>query len=131
DQKLKSFLDSGTINCDPTDDFSSLWHKVFRELQVKMQGHQPPGLTAQATTETVALDEFLNKKVAPDDIRYVLTRVPQSIVIIIDEIDRIEDGQATTLLADTIKTLSDHSVDATLVLVGVADSVDELISEHR
>src|SRR6266513_631954 len=38
---------------------------------------------------------------------------------------------APTLLNDTIKTLSDHSVDATLIFVGVADSVDQLISEHQ
>ena len=37
----------------------------------------------------------------------------------------------TTLIADTIKTLSDHAVDATLLLVGVADSVDSLIKEHQ
>jgi len=33
--------------------------------------------------------------------------------------------------ADAIKMLSDHSVRATVVLVGVADSVDQLISEHQ
>lgn len=35
------------------------------------------------------------------------------------------------LLADTIKNLSDHAVNTTLILVGVADSVDGLIEEHR
>jgi hypothetical protein len=34
------------------------------------------------------------------------------------------------LLADTIKALSDQGVRATLLLVGVADSVDQLIEEH-
>jgi hypothetical protein len=34
------------------------------------------------------------------------------------------------LMADTIKGLSDHSVSATVVIVGVADSVSELIKEH-
>ena len=52
-------------------------------------------------------------------------------MIIIDEIDRIKDKETTTLLADTIKGLSDHSVDVTLVLVGVAESVDTLIAEHE
>jgi hypothetical protein len=36
----------------------------------------------------------------------------------------------TTLLADTIKTLSDNAIKTTLILVGVADAVDELIGEH-
>src|SRR5438876_9534782 len=27
-------LDSGPIDCDGTDDFSTLWHKIFRELSL-------------------------------------------------------------------------------------------------
>jgi hypothetical protein len=34
-------------------------------------------------------------------------------------------------MADTIKTLSDYAVPATVVIIGVADSVDELIGEHQ
>ena len=33
-------------------------------------------------------------------------------------------------MADTIKSLSDHGVKGTIILVGVADSVTELIQEH-
>jgi hypothetical protein len=45
-------------------------------------------------------------------------------------LDRLENDDALTALADTIKTLSDHSVPSTLVLVGVARSIGELIGEH-
>src|SRR5271168_4843662 len=34
-------------------------------------------------------------------------------------------------MADTIKALSDNSVNATILLIGVADSVNELIREHQ
>ncbi len=34
-------------------------------------------------------------------------------------------------MADTLKTLSDDSIDATIFLVGVADTVDQLIAEHQ
>jgi len=34
-------------------------------------------------------------------------------------------------MADTIKALSDYSVNATILIIGVADSVDELIREHQ
>ena len=34
-------------------------------------------------------------------------------------------------MADTIKMLSDDAIGATIVLVGVADSVDQLIKEHQ
>jgi hypothetical protein len=35
------------------------------------------------------------------------------------------------LLADTIKGLSDHAVDTTIIIIGVADSIDDLIAEHK
>ena len=36
DAGLKT-VNSDTINCDPTDDFSSLWHKAFKELTFKIK----------------------------------------------------------------------------------------------
>ena len=35
------------------------------------------------------------------------------------------------MFADTIKTLSDFAIDTTLVIVGVANDVDDLIAEHQ
>lgn len=48
----------------------------------------------------------------------------------IDEFDRISDEKVHRLFADTLKTLSDEVIPATVVLVGVADNVGELIKEH-
>jgi Cdc6-like AAA superfamily ATPase len=122
-------LDSGTINCDGTDDFSSLWHKAFREMSLAI-AHQKAGYIQQLSLRT-SLDEMLPDEVSPDDIRYALSSLPQPSLIILDEVDRLRNDDVKTLLADTIKNLSDHRTDTTLVLVGVADNVDELISEHR
>jgi hypothetical protein len=52
-------------------------------------------------------------------------------LIVIDELDRLEDDEALTLLADTVKSLSDHTVPSTLVFVGVAESIGDLIGEHE
>ena len=40
-------------------------------------------------------------------------------VIVLDEYDRVEDDDALSLIADTIKSLSDHAVETKLVIVGV------------
>lgn len=125
------FLESGTINCDGSDSFSSLWHKIFRELTVTLDIKQT-GFSSNPTNQLkINLEHLLPKEVKPDDIRYALNRLPEKSIIILDEVDRLKGDQITTLLADTIKNLSDHSVNATLVLVGVADSVEELITEHK
>lgn len=102
-------LRSVRVNCGTTDEFYGIWRKIFRELE---------------------LDDDSLTPITPDDIRFVLRDLPPKLIVI-DELDRLEDDDTITLLADTIKTLSDHSVPTTLMLVGVADSVDELVGDHR
>ena len=51
--------------------------------------------------------------------------------MILDEFDRLTNETARRAVADTIKALSDHAVPATIVVVGVADTVSELIAEHE
>lgn len=124
-------LESGTINCDLSMDFSSLWHKIFRDMSINISS-RGAGFTNTGMDNKISLDLELPEKVTPDDVRQMLNKLPDQSIIIIDEVDRLkQDDDTTTLLADTIKTLSDHSVNATLILVGVADSVSELIAEHN
>jgi nucleoside-triphosphatase THEP1 len=124
-------MESGTINCDPSMDFSSLWHKIFRDISINTETARV-GFTAKPGVERTSLDVVLPERVTPDDVRFALKQLPDKSIIIIDEVDRVGDKKnTTTLIADTIKTLSDHSIDTTLILVGVADSIDELIAEHR
>ena len=99
------------VNCNTGDDFDDLWSNVFREL-------------------AIVPDEDNWKGLSPEDVRVALAGHQPSLIII-DELDRLENDDALTLIADTIKTLSDHAVATTLVLVGVADSIDELIGDHQ
>lgn len=119
----------GTINCDQTTTFASLWKAIFSEIPVyrKPAAGKFPG-DPDRVRETLA--KYLPEMVTPHSVRTVLENRGR-ILIIIDEIDRIEDRAITMLLADTIKSLSDHAVDTTLVLVGVAESVDTLLAEHE
>jgi hypothetical protein len=96
------------VNCNTEDTFTSLWRTIFREL----------GIEDDETS------------IAPEDVRWRLAKMGRPAVLVIDELDRLADDEALTLLADTIKTLSDHIVESTLVLVGVASSLDDLVGEH-
>lgn len=118
-----------SINCDPTVTFDSLWRRVAREIPITQSQHGI-GFTAVQRINAGTLANYLPEKVTPDDIRHLFSRIGKTLIVI-DELDRIENVETTTLLADTIKTLSDHAVDTTLLLVGVADSVDSLIAEHE
>lgn len=117
-QIMRSFseqeVQSVIVNCDGIDDFTSLWQKIFREFDSLRE-----------------YGDFPSEEITPEFIRYTLQKNLGKTIIVVDELDRLGGSPvATELLADTIKTLSDHLVDTTLILVGVADSVNELIAEH-
>lgn len=119
----------GTINCDQTTTFDSLWRAIFSEIPLSRNSTVNRGVSsADRTQGTYA--QLLPEEVTPHSVRTILQNRGR-FLFIIDEVDRIKDKTTTTLLADTIKTLSDHATDATLILVGVAESVDTLIAEHE
>jgi Cdc6-like AAA superfamily ATPase len=119
------------VNCDTADDYSSLWHKVFCEILISKRS-RAPGFASEEFTISSKVDDGLPAHLTSEDVRRNLATLSQKnlVVIILDELDRLAP-ECKGVLSDTIKALSDHSVGATLVLVGVADTVDQLIAEHR
>ena len=120
----------GTINCDQTTTFSSLWRSILSEIPLSR--NSPVNRSASSSTDRTqgTYAQLLPEEITPHSVRTVLQNRGR-FLFIIDEVDRIRDPSTTTLLADTIKTLSDHATDATLILVGVAESVDALLAEHE
>src|SRR6266699_37959 len=121
------------VNCDSSDTYTSLWQKVFSHVTITRE-KKGLGFSGDAGKETVTVLEELpkEKEMLPNDVLRNLTVLSRGVllIIILDELDRLPKP-TSTLLADTIKMLSDHSVAVTLVLVGVAGSVQELIDEHQ
>jgi Cdc6-like AAA superfamily ATPase len=118
-------------NCAANSSFDSLWHGIMRELSV-VQAKTSVGFAPLFEDKKgFPVDNFLPAKVSSEDVRFALQQVGSSTIVVIDEFDRVSDRSISSSLADTIKSLSDHSVDATLVVIGVADSIDDLITEHR
>lgn len=120
------------VNCDGTDDFSRLWKKILSQIELSQQAKHI-GFAGTNGLDTTSLADRLPAKVTPEDVRKTLTAVSEQaiLIVIVDEFDRLQGASVQRLFADTVKTLSDNSVRATLVLVGVADTVDELIKEHQ
>jgi Cdc6-like AAA superfamily ATPase len=74
-----------------------------------------------------------DKKLDPGAVQNRLEAIStqQDLIVVIDEFDRLRDAKSKRLMADTLKALSDHSIGATVFIVGVADTVDQLIAEHQ
>ncbi len=118
-----------SINCDQSMTFSSLWKKILREISL-VTTTRSPGFISEENKTVQNISHMLPDDAGPDDIRHLFSKLGNTLIVI-DELDRLDDKNIATLLADTIKTLSDHAIQTTLLLVGVADSVEALIAEHQ
>ena len=117
------------VNCDSTDTFDSVWRKVLSQIAMVVRG---PGFDGSEQVKS-ALALVSDAEVTPDVARQILSTVgsDQLLLIILDEFDRITSQDTRRAIADTIKTLSDHAVPATLVIVGVAETVGDLLTGHQ
>ena len=117
---LSDFLDpitsetfiSARFNCHREITYRQIWESLFRDV----------GLPTKDSFEPFAVNHVL------DVLRHTNDKM---LIFIIDEFDRIEDPDINVMIADTVKALSDFDINTTLIMVGVADDVDDLISEHQ
>ena len=120
-------------NCDDGDDYTAIWRKAFDDLQF-IERRRTIGFTPEIQEIVHSVSEFAEgtEPLTPHQVRQVLERLGEQaiLVVIIDEFDRVA-RRAGTQFANTIKMLSDQAVPATLVLVGVAETVSALIREHE
>lgn len=120
------------VTCDTSVDYSSIWHRVFRQIEIA-ENRPRMGFVSAVDSSVTRLDSKLPDPCRPADIVDILQFLASTtpiVIVTIDEFDRIKSKGVTTLFADTIKALSDSAINVTLILVGVADNVNELIQEH-
>lgn len=120
------------VTCDAADTYRSAWRKVFD--QVPLDNERPVmGFGRQTALDRTTMATLVPAgRLGPNDVRRLVQMMAEAYdpVIIFDEFDRLRGTTASSLFADTIKLFSDERIRATLVLVGVSDSVDTLIHEH-
>ena len=108
------------IQAFPSDDFSSLWLKVLRELKI----------AAPAYSKEIR-EDF--ESVSPDIVKREFQKLHKNwiSIIIVDEFDRLGSEQAREITANFLKSLHDDGINVTILLIGVADNVEELIANHQ
>lgn len=119
------------VTCDAGDTYQSLWRKAAGEITIPVES---PGL-GFGSSDAISvrhLADWLTDKPSPHDVRRLMDRITHAkpALIIFDEFDRLADEPARDLMADTIKALSDNGSAVTIVIVGVAVSIDQLIRSH-
>lgn len=113
------------VNADPSDTFVSLWKKVFKRMSYVAS-------TLEGSVTKRISDDF-GQDLSPDDVQLVLSEFSGNHIpiIVLDEFDRLKEQATVHLVADTIKALSDYSVNATVIIVGVAEDISTLIRGHE
>lgn len=120
---LQSFV-VGRVQGGPKDVFVGLWKRALEELQA--------AAVSQGKGDLVPVDPRL-EDVTPSTVRRELQKCNANVlpVIIIDEYDKVIDEEARELTANLIKELYDYATSATVILVGVADSIGQLVQDHQ
>lgn len=110
-----------------------MWKKVLSDLDLQQKRRQAGFQQLTIWEETRNAAEVVGDKISPDDLRRLFTLLGDGkiLIVVLDEFDRLEKATARRAVADTIKTFSDHSVPVTVIVVGVAETIDDLIAEHE
>ncbi len=117
------------VSCDSIDTFGSIWRKIFQEIliaerQIGFEAYQKWSIVGRWNT-----DDEIN---SPNDVRLLISGLPNHLTVIIDEFDRIEhDSMASLLMTDTIKLFSDTNTPCSIVLVGAGQSIESLTAAHE
>ncbi len=114
----------------PIDDYDSLWRRIFRDVNYTTT--TPVGYGRDDVSNHTMADTYKDK-ITPDDVVRELAKISSQVppVIIFDEFDQIAGNEAKVLMSHTIKSLSDNGVNATIIIVGVADDINTLVAEHE
>lgn len=113
--------------------FTELWREILRHVHLSLVAKKELLPTIDEIEAAILLQiDDQTREITPSDVHFVMSQMPRpvSTIIIIDEYDRIASEEMACRMADTIKLLSDYSLDVTLVLVGVSDSVEALVYAH-
>ena len=113
------------IQAFPQDTFHTLATKIFK--RIKFRGNIGEGEKEYDVSQTMV------GEITPDDVVTEFSNFTQNDIpiVVIDEFNEIQNSQTPTLIANTIKALSDAGTNVTVIIVGVADNVSNLIKEHE
>lgn len=109
------------IQCGSEDDFQTIWQRAFRRIVFHIDGQE------------YGASDLVKGEITPDEVEVVLANFGNALlpVIVFDEFDRVRDDKTKILMSETIKQLSNSPTSCTLIFVGVADDVTEIISQHQ
>jgi Cdc6-like AAA superfamily ATPase len=115
--------------CSTELTFDDIFHSFLRQIPATFLAD---GIGATTRAGIDNFDELLRPgEIAVADLINVLGRLhDKHAILVVDEYDRIASAETKNKLAELIKNMSDASVPATILIIGVAEDVDDLLGKH-
>ncbi len=116
-------------SCGQNVTFAELFGAVLSDIPLLF--HQDYDPVASEVEEGLSFaDLYQDEPITVPLLSEAFTRISGTqVLVILDEFDRVEDGNVRRLVAELIKNLSDRAAPVQLVIAGVAQNIDEIV-EH-
>ena len=108
--------------------FEDVFRGFLRRLPASLLSD---GIGATSRAGIDHLEQLLPGRCGVGELINIFERIrDKHLVLIIDEYDRVTDEDTKSRLAELIKTMSDTAAPVTLLIVGVAENVSQLLGKH-
>lgn len=124
------------IDCVSADSFPDLIRHIYEKIEIEV--HVPAMVGFHADPEggfaKAPLASRVNKRTSfnPKHVAQVLGSLPGKLLIILDEFDRLRPGKFDLAsFTELLKIISDNGYKTQFLIVGVGDTVAQIIGEHQ
>lgn len=107
-----------------SDTYSTIWMSIFRELHFLADLGEGE--------KKYPISDLYKDGVTPSDVVRELAFFAENLIpiIVIDEYNLVKDKDSSKQMAETIKAVSDATINVTIIIVGISDTVENLIDGH-
>ena len=114
--------------CSSELGFDDIFRAFLRRMPATLL---PDGVGATSRAGIDNFEQLLPGRCGVGEIVQLFERVYEKhLILIIDEYDRVSDEDTKAKLAELLKNLSDANVAVTLLIIGVAENVGQLLGKH-
>src|SRR5229473_41829 len=116
------------LACNSELSFEDIFRGMLRRMPASLL---PDGIGATSRAGVDNFDQLVPGHVGVAELVALFERIYEKhVILIVDEYDRITAEDTKAKFAELIKNMSDSAVPVTLLIIGVADNVRELLGKH-
>lgn len=122
---------TSNVTCAKRETFRDIWLRSIKKL-IESKNTDGRSLNDECRRSLVDIESWLisKEKLEAGELADFLLKLKERCLFIFDEYDNIESNGVKQSFAILLKLLSDNSPNVTVALVGIAETIEELIGHH-